>query len=86
MYFLYECGNCGNTSKSYDEIIKCEANHLGITVEERVRYSHLKKDIEAYSIRVSKVDTDKTRGNLDRAIKALEDFEKEHNIEGNKTE
>lgn len=33
-YIIYECENCGKQSKDREEIMICEAAHLGLTVKE----------------------------------------------------
>lgn len=42
-YKIYECEICGKTSKDYKEILKCECNCLGLTLEEKEEWEHLKK-------------------------------------------
>lgn len=34
---IYECEKCGKQSKDREEIMICEASHLGLTVVEKAR-------------------------------------------------
>lgn len=81
-YIIYECTKCGKQSKDIIEIIKCEANHLGLTINEYKQYIELIKKVENASYVVSIRKNENTDKLFDNAIKALLEFEQKYNIEG----
>lgn len=80
-YTMHVCETCGYESKSFDDMEKHEANHLGLTVEELHEYAALRSFAEYISGVISHTNTTKTRAACYRAIADLENFQKEHHIE-----
>lgn len=81
-YQIYVCERCGKESRSREGILQCEAEHLGLSVEEKREYDHLKNLIERWSHTVSRVCNRDTRAALDSCITRLLAFEAEHRMEG----
>lgn len=79
-YKIYECEVCGKTSKNANEIIECECNHLGLTIEEKKEWEHLKKVVMHCSSVISRTKNEETERSYDEAIEELMQFEKKHNI------
>ena len=79
-YTVYVCETCGYESKSFDDMEKHEASHLGLTVEEFYEYTGLKY-IASYkgSIMFFRNNED-TRRDFDSAVERLVAFEKAHGI------
>lgn len=79
-YIMYECEVCGKTSKNANEIIECECKHLGLTIEEKKEWEHLKEVVKHCSCVISHTKNEETERSYDEAIEALMQFEKKHNI------
>ena len=79
-YMVYECKKCGRQSKSYNDIAKCEAEHIGLTMEERNEYIDLKEKVKMHSHIVNRSNNDETRANLDKVTEELIEFEEKHNL------
>ena len=79
-YVIYECEKCGMKSKICEEIERCEANHIGLTLEERAKYLDLEEKVKIHSHIASRTNNERTRNDLDKAIKELIEFEGKYNI------
>lgn len=79
-YTMYVCETCGFECKDGKEMMKHEASHLGLTVEELEIYNSLKSYARYMGSVISNRNNDETREKFDKAIEDLMAFEKEHNI------
>jgi len=77
---FYICETCNNISSDIDIIQICEANHLGLTVNEHFCYKALEEIVRRTSYKVSVTKNTETEKAYDEAIKELMDFEEKHNI------
>lgn len=82
-HIIYECEKCGKQSKDREEIMICEAAHLGLTVSEKQEWESLKEKVRYKSAIVSTCKNEQTDKDFDDAIAELMDFEKSHGIEEN---
>ena len=44
-HIIYECEKCGKQSKNREEIMICEAAHLGLTIAEKQEWEQLKDKV-----------------------------------------
>lgn len=79
-HIIYECETCGKQSKDREEIMKCEASHLGLTIAEMQEWKRLKEDARHAGVVVGTTKNEQTDKAFDNAIKKLLAFEKEHGI------
>lgn len=79
-YQIYACETCGKWSRDKEEILQCEAEHMGLTIEEKQEYDHLKNLVERWSRTVSRTCNKRTNSALDSCITRLLAFETEHNM------
>lgn len=79
-YTMYVCETCGYESRSFEEMEKHEASHLGLTVNELHSYNALKSFAKYMGGVISHTSNEETRAKYDKAIEDLWAFEKEHNI------
>lgn len=79
---IFECDKCGKKSSDRDEIMKCEASHLGLTVVEMEEWERLKADVRYKGTIVSTYKNENTDRDFDKAIYRLMEFEKEHGLIG----
>lgn len=79
-YIIYECEKCGIKSRNREEIMKCEATHLGLTVSEKQEWEQLKEEVRHKSAIVSSCKNEQTDKEFDDAIHELMDFEKLYGI------
>ena len=79
-HVIYECKTCGKKSENREEILKCEAVHLGLTIAEKKTYDFLKKRVEQAGYVVSRTKNEETDKAFDKAINELIAFEKEFGI------
>ena len=79
-HIIYECETCGKQSKDREEIMKCEASHLGLTIAEMQEWKRLKEDARHAGIVVGTTKNEQTDKTFDDAIEKLLTFEKEHGI------
>ena len=79
-HIIYECETCGNQSKDREEIMKCEASHLGLTIAEMQEWKRLKEDARQAGAIVGTTKNEQTDKAFDDAIEKLLAFEKEHGI------
>lgn len=82
-HIIYECEKCGKQSKDREEIMICEAVHLGLTVSEKQEWESLKEKVRYKSAIVSSCKNEQTDKEFADAIAELMDFEKFHEIEEN---
>lgn len=82
-HIIYECEKCGKQSKDREEIMICEAAHLGLTVSEKQEWESLKEKVRYKSAIVSSCKNEQTDKEFEDAIAELMDFEKFHEIEEN---
>lgn len=81
-YTVYVCEKCGFESRDASLVEKCEARHMGLTVEELRDYSKLKSTAAHAGAILASVSNEATRKKFDDAIDELTKFEIEHNIKG----
>lgn len=79
-YQIYVCEVCGKESRDRDEIERCEASHLGLSVEEKHAWDALKYIAQSCGSIVYDTNNRKTRAAYDKAIEKLVEFEKEHGL------
>ena len=79
-YTMYVCETCGFECKDGKEMIKHEAEHLGLTVSEFEKYNAMKSYARYMGSVVSNTNNETTREKYDKAIEDLIAFEKEHGI------
>ncbi len=79
-YQVYVCEYCGKESREKDDILSCEAQHLGLTVEEKMEYNSLKSNVLYWSWVVNQTNNESTNSELDNSIMRLLAFENEHGI------
>ena len=79
-YTVYVCETCGYESRSFDDMEKHEADHLGLTVKELHDYHTLKSFASYMGSVVYSRNNEETRAKYDEAIEKLVDFEQKHNI------
>ncbi len=77
---LYVCECCGKKSCDASEIERCEAAHMGLSVNEKRSWDSLKSAAKYFGYLVSATNNERTRAEYDEAIEELVLFEKEHNI------
>ena len=80
-YIIYECEKCGKQSKDREEIMICEAVHIGLTVAEKQEWESSKEKVRHKSAIVSSCKNEQTDKEFDDTIAELMSFEKEHGIE-----
>lgn len=79
-YSIYECEKCGKQSKSYNDIFKCEAEHMGLTIREKIKYDYLKEQVRVHSDIVTRSNNNRTRSNLNIAVEELIAFEEKYDL------
>ena len=79
-YMIYECETCGKHSEDREEIEKCEAAHLGLTITEKQKWNVLKRHVEHMNLVVKVAQNEKAKKAYDEACAELINFEKEHNL------
>lgn len=79
-HIIYECETCGKQSENREEIMECEAAHLGLTIAEKQEWESLKEHARYAGAVVSRTKNDETEKAFDEAVEALIAFEKEHSI------
>ncbi len=77
-YTMFVCEKCGKQSKDSKEILKCEASHYGLTVEQMKEWENLKDDVRNSG--VGRTSNKYTRISFDTAMNELLKFEKEHGL------
>ncbi len=80
MYQLYVCECCGKESRDVSEIERCEAAHMGLSVEEKHSWDSLKSAARYFGNIVSATNNEQTRAAYDKAIDRLVSFKQTHNI------
>lgn len=79
-YIVYECENCGKTSKNKEDIIRCEASHINVSLETMLMWKTLQQKVKYFSSAMLNHCNDQTRFDYDNAVEQLVAFEKENNI------
>ena len=79
-HIIFECETCGKQSENREEIMKCEAAHLGLTITEKQEWESLKERVRYASSVVSRTKNEETDKAFDEAVETLLAFEKEHRI------
>lgn len=79
-HIIYECKTCGKQSENNEEIMKCEASHLGVTIAEKKTYDFLKERVAHAGAVVSRTKNEETDKGFDKAVSELLAFEKEFGI------
>lgn len=82
---IWTCDTCGFESDDREAVVLCEASHLGLaSVEDKQEYERLLSKVKVGAKLVSRINTDGTRGVLDKAVADLMAFKVAHgmNIEG----
>lgn len=80
-HIIYECEKCGKQSKEREEIMMCEAVHLGMTISEKQEWEQLKEKVRYKSAIVSTCKNEQTDKEFDDAIAELIEFEKLNDME-----
>ena len=81
-HIIYECKTCRKKSENKEDILECEAAHLGLTIAEKKTYDFLKERVKYASSVVSRTKNEETDKAFNEAIEMLLAFEKEHRIKG----
>lgn len=81
---VYICEHCKNEYKSAEDALKCEAKHLGLTLEEYKKYLALLETEKRCGFNVGIAKNERTDKLWDDAIKEVIRFQKEHNLSDNK--
>lgn len=81
---VFVCEECGFEYECAGDALKCEANHLGLTLEEYQEYLALLRVEKDCGINVSIAKNECTEKLLDEAISAVIKFKEEHNITDNR--
>lgn len=81
---VFVCEQCGTEYKSAGNALMCEAEHLGITLEEYQKYLELLRIEKDCGINVSIAKNEHTERLFDEAVYAVIRFKKEHNITDNR--
>ena len=77
---IYECSKCGRRSQNKEEIMRCDAAHMGLTVDEKMEYEKLRQAcVDAGSLN-SRRSNEETNKIWDDAIYACLAFEHDHHI------
>ena len=82
-YKIYECEICGKKSQDFNEIIKCECTCLGLTLEDKQKWKHLRKLVKNGQFLLSKCkeeDKERYQSIYDEDLENLKQFETEHNL------
>ena len=79
-HIIFECETCGKQSENREEIMKCEAAHLGLTIAEKQEWESLKERARYAGSVVSRTKNKETDKAFDEAVETLIAFEKEHGI------
>lgn len=74
------CEHCGKESEDKDEVLFCEAQHLGLTIDEKRQYDHLEAKVAQWSNVVARTNNEATRSALDSVITELLVFEVQHGM------
>ena len=79
-YLTYVCEKCGKESRNKEEIYKCEASHLGLTVEEKHIYDELQSNVNLKSHILYVTKNEESEKEFDAAVEKLLEFERMHGI------
>ena len=81
-HIIYECKTCGKKSENKENILECEAAHLGLTIAEKQEWELLKERARYAGTVVSRTKNEETDKAFDEAVETLIAFEKDHGIKG----
>lgn len=80
-YTVYVCDSCDYESRDYNDMRKHEAAHLGLTVDEFEQYNKLNARVGSLTSALCITTNElSTKNKLNKAVKRLNDFKQEHNI------
>lgn len=79
-YTMYVCETCKRESRNANVIKECEANHIGLTIEEKFKYDGLKENVKRCSCMIETTKNERTDKEFDNAINELITFEKDHGL------
>jgi hypothetical protein len=82
---LYICSTCRAESKEVFDIQFCEAQHLGITVEQWLEYGRLNEEVRKRMGRLSVSHTPENNAAADEAIENVLAFERRLGIKKEET-
>ena len=77
---VYVCEKCGKQSQNIEEILKCEAAHFGLTLDEMKEWQALEAKAKQAGAIVYNIKNEQTEKDYDKAIDKLMVFEKTHGI------
>ena len=78
---VYHCDFCGYAGTKA-EVMRHEAQHFGLTVEQYEEWRLLDKKVKMASHLCEDCHNERTLKALDEAVEAVLAFEKEHNLQG----
>lgn len=79
-YSIYVCDVCGFMCTDADEVLKCEARHLGLTLDEYNRYNNWRSFLH-FAYRRYKMKRDEYSYQVYiKAFNDIRNFERTHNI------
>lgn len=81
---VYMCDFCNKEYNRSIDAYKCEAEHLGLTIDEYKEYMNLLEEERRAFSAASSVVNNEIRKRCDDTIKAVFDFQKEHNFTDNR--
>ena len=67
-HIIYECKTCGKKSKNKEDILGCEATHLGLTIAEKKTYDFLKERVKYASSIVNRTKNEETEKHLTKQL------------------
>ena len=79
---MYQCEICGKLAKDKIEILECEASHYGLTVDEKIKWTNLKNELDYWSCVVKNTPNENTIKKYNEIHEEFVKFEKEHKLEG----
>jgi hypothetical protein len=79
-YITYICEKCNKESRNANDIEECEAGHLGLTIDEKLKYDALQEIVRRRSYTVSVTKNEKTDKEFEDAIIEILAFERKHGI------
>lgn len=79
---VFVCEECGFEYEYPNDALKCEAYHLGLSLEEYQEYLMLLRIEKQCGINVSIAKNEHTEKLFDDAVNAVVEFRKSHNIIG----
>ena len=77
---IFICEKCSNQYDTPGDACKCEAGHLGLTLDEYEEYHRLLEIEKNCGINISIAKNERTEKLLEDAVNAVLDFKQKHNI------